>query len=162
MGVLDLELSKKARGGSGKWERVPLPKGMAEPNISDSRGVGGMSTSPAPGRPGQGDHRGEKRGRESTGSPTEPPKAARTNNTEENSDSFNEVTEVPRSVIEESNKRIVEAKLVSEATISPGKEGEGLMKKPDLGSFVSVVGTPVKQNPIDMSASPILSSRRGS
>ena len=51
MGVLDLELSKKDRGGSGKWERVPLPKGMAEPNISESRGAGGMSTSPAPGRP---------------------------------------------------------------------------------------------------------------
>lgn len=63
---------------------------------------------------------------------------------------------------EEWNKKIVEAKLVSESAISPGKEGEGLMKKPDLGSFVSVVGTPVKQNPIDMSASPILSSRRGS
>ena len=31
------------------------------------------------------------------------------------------------------------AQLVGEATISPTKEGEGLMKKPDVGAFMSVV-----------------------
>ena len=58
---------------------------------------------------------------------------------------------------QEWKEKVEAAKLVGEATISPSKEGEGLMKKPDVGAFVSVVGTPVKQNLVhDLSASPIL------
>jgi hypothetical protein len=56
------------------------------------------------------------------------------------------------------NEKIEAAQLVGDATISPSKAGEGLVKKPDLGLFVSVVGTPVKQNQVqDLPTSPILS-----
>ena len=76
MGLNDLEFSKKIRG-SGRWERVPLPQGLAKIDLSRSGAEAdqryppedraGGSVSPAPGRPGQ--DRGEKRGRESGSSP---------------------------------------------------------------------------------------------
>ena len=160
MGVLDLELSKKIKG-TGKWERVPLPRGLPEVNLRNSPAKGGISLqsgsiSPAPGRPGQGDGREEKRKRVSSGSPTGPPKAAKTDN-ENKEDEFEAETGQVETVGQEWKERVEAAKLVGEATISPSKEGEGLMKKPDVGAFVSVVGTPVKQNLVhDLSASPIL------
>ena len=58
---------------------------------------------------------------------------------------------------------VKEAHLVSdEATISPGKEGEGLKKPLDLGIITSVTGTPSKmmiQEPNHIS-SPIIGNRR--
>ena len=69
MGYHDLQVFKKSRTG-GKWELVSLP-GVELPPVdlsmsqSPSRTV---TTSPAPGRPGQ--KRPEKRDRESAGSPS--------------------------------------------------------------------------------------------
>ena len=164
MGVLDLELSKKIKG-TRRWERVTLPRGLQEVNLRkspDKRGftVQPSSISPAPGRPGQSDGRREKRGRVSTGSPTAPSKAAKTDIDDKEDEASEKPVEAEQVATDgrEWNEKIEAAQLVGDATISPSKAGEGLVKKPDLGLFVSVVGTPVKQNQVqDLPTSPILS-----
>ena len=77
--------------------------------------------------------------RVSSGSPTGPPKSAKTDI--ENKE--NEVSEAETGQVETVGQKWKEkseaAQLVGEATISPTKEEEGLMKKPDVGAFMSVV-----------------------
>ena len=84
--------------------------------------------SPAPGRPGQSDVRADKRVRESSGSPTGPFKAAKTDS-ETKDDEASEEQEGAGQVKasgDEWKKKVEAAKLVGEATISPNKKGEGL------------------------------------
>ena len=148
MGFNDLELSKKIRG-SGKWQRVPLPPGIARVDLTrtellaENQGHGGgrdytpldfSSMSPAPGRPG-------KRGRESTGSPTgqTQKKAAR--------DDIGEREVVDNKVRKKNGengwkKAIEEANLVTESQITPTKDTEGLVKMADTGIITSISGTP--------------------
>ena len=80
MGFHDLELSKTVRG-SGRWQRVTLPPGLAAVDLNQTGGgsrtsvATNLTESPAPGRPGQD----RKRGRDSPGNQAgqSDPKAAR-------------------------------------------------------------------------------------
>ena len=161
MGWTDLELSKKVRG-TRKWEKVILPEGLPEINLSGSSGKAD-SWSPPPGRPGQ--ERKEKRGRESTGSPElNKQKVSR-----KEVDSAPDDSDYDRSDVEETDRMakgkdevwketIETAELVGEATITPSKDGEGLRKTPDIGFISSITGTPSRNTPsLTHAASPILS-----
>ena len=133
MGLRDLMLFKRARGE--RWEHVPLPKQLPPVELGTTVSTAD-SGSPAPGRPGQNNSR-DKRGRDSTGSSTDEntPKQQRKESPLEKSLENNR-DEAWRDAVKE-------AHLVSdEATISPGKEGEGLKKPLDLGIITSVTGTP--------------------
>ena len=162
MGFKDLELHKKFRGVAGKWERVALPEGLPPVNLSSSPSQA-VSLSPAPGRPGQDDRRGEKRGRGSTGSQNgqSTHKSARSEEESEANEALEKESEIERMRKDRNEawrESVEAAHLVGKATISPIKEGEGLRKNPDLGAVVSVTGTPFKQNPsLDYAESPILS-----
>ena len=51
------------------------------------------------------------------------------------------------------------ADLVGDATVSPGKEGHGLQRQPDLGLVTSITGTPIKPTSQEIySASPVFSN----
>ena len=128
MGLRDLQLYKKERGG--RWEHVVLPEGELPPVDLGPRDQG--TTSPPPGRPSQA--RGDKRSRESSGSPTGViQKAARKGNyveTEKGTDW---------------DKTVEEADLVTNSpSISPVQKGKGLTKQPDVGLVMSITGTPNK------------------
>ena len=143
VGLSDLELWKKAKDGNHRWERVTLPRNL--PPVDLSRTVGSLdldAMSPPPGRPGGMSGQPEKRDRESTGSESDQnkPKVSRAS-------SWSEAIET--------------ADLVGEATISPAKVGEGLQRKPDHGTVLSVTGTPSKLSFTDNPASPILSRSAG-
>ena len=101
------------------------------------------SLSPPPGRPGHMDSaRPEKRDRESTGS-----------------NSSSSKSKVPRKVSDWSEV-LEKAVLVTEATVSPSKEGETLQRKPDCGLVFSVSGTPAKSNLVpNYPDSPIITSK---
>ena len=146
MGINDLELSKKIRG-SGRWQRVPLPPGLAGVNLAKVH-VGSQrqeepSLSPAPGRPRQ--DRPGKRGRESPGSPAG---QSKTKAVKEN------ISEAEDSKKEKENtweETIRGATLVTESQITPTKEDEGLAKVADIGIITSISGTPTQhslQSPI--------------
>ena len=144
MGIMDLELSKKTRG-SGKWQRVPLPPGLAKVDLNRSGGQEGHqehtweTLSPAPGRPGQ--QRSSKRGRGSAGSPEgqSNPKAVR----EDTTDSGESVRSNSREKAWQ--EAIEEANLVTESQITPTKDNEGLLKSADTGIITSITGTPSQQ-----------------
>ena len=143
MGLQDLELWKKIRGGKNRWERVVLPPNLPPVDCAvsaDSTVDIIESQSPPPGRPGS---RTEKRDRESTGS-------------EEN-------CSVRRKQSKKENINFAEAlkqaDLVGDATISPVKEGEGLQRNLDSGIVLSISGTPAKHFNLETPNSPILSSR---
>ena len=128
MGLRDLQLYKKERGG--RWEQVELPEGELPPVDlgPSSQGTG----SPPPGRPGQA--RGDKRSRESSGSPTGVIlKAARKENDHEDDKGTDWA------------KTVEEAELVTNSpSISPVQTGKGLTKQPDVGLVMSITGTPNK------------------
>ena len=147
MGIMDLELSKKIRG-SGRWQRVTLPPGLAKVDLSRTgvqeltQGHTWGTLSPAPGRPGQ--ERSNKRERASTASPEgqSNPKSAR-----------EDTNEKEESVREDSREKswqetIEEANLVTESQITPTKDNVGLVKKADAGVITSITGTPSQQSPI--------------
>ena len=144
MGIMDLELSKKTRG-SGRWQRVSIPPGLAKVDLSRTgiqelpQGHGMGTLSPAPGRPGQ--ERCSKRGRGSAGSPEgqSNPKVAREDTGES----------VSRDIREKSwQETIEEANLVTESQITPTRDNEGLVKRADTGFVTSITGTPSQQSPI--------------
>ena len=173
MGFHDLELSKKVRG-SGKWQRVPLPPGIARVDLTrtelraedqvygrgrDYTPLDLGSISPAPGRPGQ--DRSGKRGRNSTGSPTGQmqKKVARDKICERDvSDG-----KVSDKVGENAWKKAVEeANLVTDSQITPTKDNEGLVKVADTGVITSISGTPSqmsRKSPIITKSSRIPSFR---
>ena len=161
MGFRDLELCKKVRG-TRNWERVALPEGLPEVDLSSSTGTA-ETCSPPPGRPGHG--RGDKRGRESTGSPeVNRPKVSKNkddsgSDNSDNDEGKEDENQQRRKDSEGAWKDSIEAAdLVGEATITPSKDGEGLKKIPDLGFIHSITGTPLRTNPcLSSSASPILS-----
>ena len=134
MGLKDLQLFKKERGG--KWEHVALPEDELPPvdldpgNSPSKQG----SSSPAPGRPCQS--RTDKRSRESSGSPQgSQPKSARQENDTTDDD-----------VGSDWSKVVEEADLVTDGSkISPARPG--LVKQPDIGRIWSVSGTPSKTTP---------------
>ena len=102
-----------------------------------------VSTSPAPGRPAQ--TRGDKRGRDSSGSSSEiTPKVPR----KEGVGSGDENVEI---VAKDFNEALKVADLVTEkSNVSPLKDGEGLNKRPDHGKVMSITGTPVKPTPLSV------------
>ena len=156
MGFYDLQVFKKNRSG-GKWELVPLT-GVELPPVdlsmsqSPSRPV---TTSPPPGRPGQ--KRPEKRDRESAGSPSSnlPKSSKQDYSTDEEQVEVKDDTEH-----NDFTKALENADLVTDTTpVSPSKDGAVLKKKPDLGTVMSISGTPVKLSQTDISLvnSPIFS-----
>ena len=146
MGINDLELSKKVRG-SGRWQRVPLPAGLAGVNLVKEH-VGPqeqevVTLSPAPGRPRQ--DRPGKRGRESPGSP------AGQSNAKSARENISDVEDSRKEEEKNWEETIKEANLVTESQITPTKEDEGLVKATDVGIFTSISGTPTQhslQSPI--------------
>ena len=156
MGFNDLELSKKIRG-SGKWQRVPLPQGIARVNLTrtdlqagnEGHGMGMVYTpldlgslSPAPGRPSQ--DRAGKRGRDSTGSPVgQTQKKAAREDISGQKVVDDEVSEKGGENVWK--KAIEEANLVTESQITPTKDDEGLIKVADTGIITSISGTPSQQ-----------------
>ena len=153
MGLKDLQLYKKERGG--RWEQVVLPESELPPVDLGPRSQ--ATSSPAPGRPCQ--LRSDKRSRESTGSPTGVvKKAARKENVNEGNDDDEEATITAK----DWNKTVEEANLVTNSpTISPVREGQGLDKQPDIGSVMSISGTPRKviQPPVSSMNSPIFTKQ---
>ena len=154
MGIMDLELSKKIRG-SGRWQRVPLPPGLAKIDLARTgvkagdQGQAWGTLSPAPGRPGQ--ERSSKRGRSSPGSPEgqSNPKTAR-----------EDTAESVRSDTREKSwqETIEKADLVTESQITPTKDNVGLVKVADTGIITSITGTPAQQS----LQSPIISKNMSS
>ena len=151
MGLQDLQLFRKDRSG-GKWELVPLVESDLPPvdlNLSQTPSST-VSTSPAPGRPAQ--NRPEKRVRESNGSPNgSVQKSAKQDSAEK--------TNQPSEFV----KALESADLVTDTSpVSPDKDGAILKKQPDLGTFMSISGTPTKlsQGSAIMVNSPIF-SRQG-
>ena len=144
MGLKDLQLYKKERGG--KWEQVVLQEGELPPVDLGPSSQG--SASPPPGRPCQA--RGDKRNRESSGSPTGVIlKAARKEN-----DEVDKVTDWA--------KTVEEADLVRNSpSISPVQKGKGLTKQPDVGLVMSITGTPNKaiQPPLSDVSSPVFTKQ---
>ena len=146
MGFKDLELSKKIRG-SGRWQRVTLPQGLAAVDLSQAGSgtkdrtyiAASLTESPAPGRP---DH-DRKRGRESPGSPAgqSDPKTAR-----EDTLAAGGVKGGGRDGEKEREKAWEEtlegADLVGDSKITPTKDNEGLRKDLDTGVVTSITGTP--------------------
>ena len=122
---------------------MTLPRNLPPVDLSMTGGSLDLDAmSPPPGRPGGGVcSKPEKRDRESTGSETDQsnPKASKV--------TWSEAIET--------------AELVGESTISPAKVGEGLQRKPDHGTVLSVTGTPNKLSFADSPASPILSRSAG-
>lgn len=137
MGLRDLQLLKKDRA-IGKWEHVPIPANFppVELGSSTSRTVSG---SPAPGRPGQG--RGDKRGRESTGSSNgdNTPKARKVSENLDQTDDTSDGNKMKGSSLEQMRldrdqawKATIEAAdLLGDAIVSPGKDGHGLQRQLD-------------------------------
>ena len=113
-----------------------------------------MTSSPPPGRPKQS--RADKRGRESTGSPTGViQKAARKENEEKDDEDATVIAN-------DWSRTVQQANLVTNSpTISPVREGEGLEKQLDIGSVMSVSGTPRKsiQTPVSNMDSPIFTKQ---
>ena len=144
MGLKDLQLYKKERGG--KWEQVVLQEGELPPVDLGPSSQG--SASPPPGRPCQA--RGDKRSRESSGSPTGVIlKAARKEN-----DEVDKVTDWA--------KTVEEADLVRNSpSISPVQKGKGLTKQPDVGLVMSITGTPNKATlpPLRDGSSPVFTKQ---
>ena len=140
MGIYDLELSKKIRG-SGRWQRVPLPSGLARVNMNKEVLAGSHeqeegTLSPAPGRPRQ--DRPGKRGRESPGSPVGQSNAKLAR------DNISEAEDNRKKKEKTWEETIREANLVSESEITPIKENEGLVKVADKGIITSISGTPTQ------------------
>ena len=136
MGLKDLQLFKKPIGG--RWEHVVLPEAELPPvdlgaSSSPSRPI---PTSPAPGRPCQSraDNRvggGDKRSRESSGSPRGT-----------NSKSARNEAAVESDNVDNFSKAVEEADLVADTScVSPAG---GLLKQPDVGMVMSISGTPSK------------------
>ena len=160
MGIMDLELSKKTRG-SGRWQRVSLPPGLAKVDLSRTGVREGpqedvsWTLSPAPGRPWQ--ERSSKRGRASASSPE-----GQSNSKFAREDTIDSEESV-RSA-ESDNRRkswqesIEEANLVTESQITPTKDSEGLVRSADTGIITSITGTPSQQS----FRSPILSKNMNS
>ena len=157
---MDLELSKNTRG-SGRWQRVSLPPGLAKVDLSRTGVREGpqedvsWTLSPAPGRPWQ--ERSSKRGRASASSPE-----GQSNSKFAREDTIDSEESV-RSA-ESDNRRkswqesIEEANLVTESQITPTKDSEGLVRSADTGIITSITGTPSQQS----FRSPILSKNMNS
>ena len=131
---------------------VELPPVDLSKSQSTSRTV---TASPPPGRPGQ--KRPEKRDRESAGSPS--------GNVQKSSKQDSSTDDEHVDVEDNSGhnnfaKALENADLVTDTTpVSPSKDGAVLTKKPDLGTVMSISGTPAKlsQSDISLINSPIFS-----
>ena len=182
MGLRDIQLFKRDKAG-GKWVLVPLKYEELPPVDLTSSPRRTDSGSPAPGRPCQG--RGDKRGRESTGSSTDQltPKIARkeAEPDRETVDSHVEVggnnndeelgIKKRKDTLERMNadreeawrKELENAELVGESEVITGSGC--LQVQPDLGTVMSVTGTPAKptfQSQMNQILSPIIPSNRKS
>ena len=142
MGINDLELSKKIRGSGNRWQRVPLPQGLARVDLTKVQAVAQeheeVTLSPAPGRPCQ--DRPGKRGRESPGSP------AGRSNAKVARDIMSVADDSEKVEVKTWEETIKGANLVTESQITPTKEGEGLAKVADKGVITSISGTPTQQS----------------
>ena len=171
MGREDLQVLRKKRGEPHYME-VKLHLLGELPAVNLNREVRSVPTdSPAPGRPGAGAGGHSKR-RRSKGSNTSlgqsPPPKRKEGPIEDVTEKAVGVKEtVPKEAITGNNaedafqKKLEAANLVSEATITPVKDGNGLLRCPQPGRVTEIIGTPVREDLTSDVSSPVFSKSKG-
>ena len=136
MGFHGLELHKKRRGTSSRWEKVTLPDNLPAVNLSDRPPLP-MSASPPPGRPRFNSKRGRQTDSDSDTEQTQSKVAKQSAVSNLTSDKVKPSAKTFSELVEEAN-------LVSDGPVSPVDSSRKIDDTGNLTSIEGSIGTPYK------------------